>query len=69
MPGSPAIASAVAVGAAPAVAMGMTYVAMAESIGLVMENAAAAQQRGQIFGEAATVQVVAMIIEAGAKSL
>jgi hypothetical protein len=55
-----------AVGEAPSAAMGMTYVAMARTIGLVLENGAAAQQRGQVIGEAATVQVVLLIIAAGA---
>ena len=64
MPG--AVASpGLQIGQAPAAAMAMTYLAMAETIGLAMENAVAAQQRGQIIGEAATVQVVALIIAAG----
>ncbi|HEV2817025.1 MAG TPA: RebB family R body protein [Allosphingosinicella sp.] len=65
MPGAPVTASMLTVGLAPAAAMGMTYLAMANSIGLAMENAAAAQQRGQAIGEAATVQVVALIIAVG----
>lgn len=66
MPASPAPATLLNVGEAPATAMGMTYLAMATSIGLAMENAAAAQQRGQVIGEAALVQVLAMIIAKGA---
>ena len=64
MPGAVAI-SALQVSQAPAVAMAITYLAMAETIGLAMENAVAAQQRGQIIGEAATIQVVALIVAAG----
>jgi hypothetical protein len=60
-------AALIAIGEAPSVAMGMTYVAMANSIGLAMDNAVAAQQRGQVMGEAATVQVLALIIAKGAK--
>jgi hypothetical protein len=66
MPASPGSAALLAIGEAPAVAMGMTYVANAASIGLAMENAVAAQQRGQVIGEAALVQVLAMIIAKGA---
>ena len=51
----------------PPLAMGMTYVAMAGSISLAMENAAAAEQRGQVIGEAATAQVLAMILAVGVK--
>jgi len=66
MPGTPAPAVLLAIGEAPSIAMGMTYVAMANSIGLEMENAVAAQQRGQVIGEAALVQVLALIIAKGA---
>ena len=67
MAGAPALVSAAAIAEAPGVAMGMTYVANADSIGLVMENAAAAQQRGQVVAGVATTITVAMIIAAGAK--
>jgi hypothetical protein len=67
MPQSAGSAALIAIGEAPSVAMGMTYVAMANSIGLAMDNAVAAQQRGQVMGEAATVQVLALIIAKGAK--
>jgi hypothetical protein len=50
---------------APSVAMGMTYVAMADSIGLEMANAVASQQRGQVVAGAALVQVLTLIIAAG----
>ena len=53
------------VGMAPAVAMDMTYLAMAGSLGLAMQNAAANQQRGQVISTAATAQVVALIIVKG----
>lgn len=66
MPGALATASMLDLGLAPATAMGMTYVAMAGTVALAMENAVAAEQRGQVIGEAATVQVVALIIAAGA---
>ena len=66
MPASPAPATLLAIGEAPATAMGMTYIAMAMSLGLAMENAVAAQQRGQVIGEAALVQVLALIIAKGA---
>lgn len=62
----PALASTLAIGEAPAAAMAMTYVAMADSIALAMQNAVSAQQRGQLIAGAATTQVVAMIIAAGA---
>jgi hypothetical protein len=65
MPGAPVTASMLTIGAAPSAAMAMTYVAMADSIGLAMANAAAAQQRGQIIGLTATTEVVAIIIAAG----
>lgn len=65
MPAAPVNTSVLTIGEAPSAAMGMTYLAMADSIGLAMENAVAAQQRGQVIGEAATVQVVALIIAVG----
>ncbi|MDR3419516.1 MAG: RebB family R body protein [Nevskia sp.] len=74
MPASAAIAglaqavdagSIATVGMAPALAMGMTYVVMADSIGLAMENAVANQQRGQVLADAALAQVLALIIAKG----
>lgn len=50
----------------PAVAMGMTYMAMADSIALVMGNAAANQQRGQLIAQAAVTQALALILAKGA---
>ena len=61
----PALVGAVTIAEAPAAAMAFTYLASAGSIGLAMENAVAAQQRGQVVAGAATTQVVAMIIAAG----
>ena len=58
--------NAIDIGLAPSVAMGMTYVAMADSIGLAMANAVANQQRGQVVAGAAVTQVVALIIAVGA---
>lgn len=50
----------------PATAMGMTYMAMADSIALVMSNAAANQQRGQLIAQAATTQALVLILTKGA---
>jgi hypothetical protein len=61
-------ATTLTLGEAPATAMGMTYLAMAGTIAVAMENAVAAQQRGQVISEAATVQVLALIVAAGAAS-
>jgi hypothetical protein len=66
MPGLPVDATTVAVGEAPSLAMAMTYVAMAGTIAHAMENAVAAQQRGQMIGEAATVIVLTKILAAAA---
>ncbi len=60
------VSSSLAIGEAPAAAMAMTYLAMGDSIALAMQNAVSAQQRGQLIAGAATTQVVAMIIAAGA---
>ena len=63
---TPAVPVVIGVGEAPSVAMGMTYLAMGQSVGHLMGNAVAAQQRGQLIGETATVQAVAMILAKGA---
>lgn len=68
MAGEAASGSALVLGQAPALAMGMTYVAMADSLGLAMENAVASQQRGQVLAGAALAQVLALIITKGAGS-
>lgn len=62
---SVAASSALALGQAPASAMGLCYQAMAHSIGLAMENAVAQQQRGQVIAGAAVTQVLALIITKG----
>ncbi|AOJ03185.1 RebB family R body protein [Burkholderia sp. BDU5] len=58
---------ALAVGQTAAVAMAMTYLAMADSIGIAMSNAVANQQRGQVIADAATTQVLALIIAKGSQ--
>jgi F0F1-type ATP synthase membrane subunit a len=57
---SPGLSS---VASSPAVAMGLTYIAMANSLGLAMQNAVATQQRAQITASAATTIVMAKIIQ------
>jgi hypothetical protein len=49
---------------APAAAMSMTYVVMANSIGLAMQNASANQQRGHLISQAALAEVLGMILAA-----
>lgn len=66
MPGAPGTISLLTIGEAPAAAMAMTYIAMGRTMALAMENAVAAQQRGQVIGETATVQALAMVIAGGA---
>jgi hypothetical protein len=56
------------IGLAPSVAMGMTYMATAHSLGLAMANATASQQRGQTVADAALGQVLALIISAPART-
>jgi len=51
--------------AAPAAAMSMTYVVMANSIGMAMQNASANQQRGQVLAQAALAEVLGMILVSG----
>ncbi len=53
-------------GMAPQTAMAMTYVATANSVALVMSNAASAQQRGQVIAGAALSKVIVQILAAGA---
>jgi hypothetical protein len=60
--------AALTIGTAPSLAMGMTYVSMAQSIAEVMANAAVAQKNMQTIATAATVVVDALIIKAGASS-
>lgn len=49
-------------GMAPQTAMAMALVAAAGPIGLVMTNAASAQQRGQVVAGAATAKVLVRIL-------
>lgn len=49
-------------------AMGMTYLAMADSISLAMQNAVSNQQRGQVTATAAVTQTLVLIIKLGANS-
>jgi hypothetical protein len=50
----------------PSFAMSATYLAMADSLGLAMQNAVANQQRGQVTAGASLAQVLALIIQKGA---
>ena len=63
--GSVAANTAIPLGLTPSLAMDMTYVAMADSIGLAMQNAIANQQRAQVITEAALAQVLTLIITKG----
>lgn len=49
-------------------AMGMTYLAMADSISLAMQNAVSNQQRAQVTAAAAVTQTLVLIIKLGAHS-
>ena len=49
-------------------AMGMTYLAMADSMSLSMQNAVANQQRGQATASAAVCQTLVLIIKLGGNS-
>ena len=72
MAGSPSGVSSVTalnVGLAPSVAMGMTYVAMADSMGIAMANAVSNQQRCQVVAGAVLTQVLTLIIVAGSITL
>lgn len=63
--GSVAANTAIPLGLTPSLAMDMTYVAMADSVGLAMQNAVANQQRAQVITEAALAQVLTLIITKG----
>ena len=58
--------AALSLAQAPAMAMGMTYLAMADSISLAMQNAVSNQQRGQVTAAAAVTQTLVLIIKLGA---
>jgi len=49
-------------GEAPAMAMGTIYQALASSVGMMMANAAQAQQQANIVSQAATAASVAVIL-------
>jgi hypothetical protein len=53
------------IGMAPSAAMAMAYVVMADSIGLVMQNAASHQQNTQVLGLAAMTKVLQEIVIKG----
>ncbi|MBK3778167.1 hypothetical protein GAY31_29320 [Azospirillum brasilense] len=63
--GSVAANTAIPLGLTPSLAMDMTSVAMADSLGLAMQNAVANQQRAQVITEAALAQVLTLIITKG----
>jgi hypothetical protein len=52
-------------GPAAAVAMGLTYLAMAQSIGMVMANAVTAERGMQRIAEASVVATCAAIVKKG----
>lgn len=56
----------VAVGTAPSAAMAMTYLMMADSLGMVMQNAASHQQQMQVLAMAAMAKVLQEIVIQGA---
>ncbi|HEL2977223.1 TPA: RebB family R body protein [Stenotrophomonas maltophilia] len=75
MPASPATGylpdtanagSGLAIALAPSFAMSATYLAMADSLALAMQNAVANQQRGQVTAGASLAQALALIIQKGA---
>ncbi len=53
---------------APSFAMSMTYITMADSIGIQMENATSNQQGMQITTNAAVAQICTLIIAKGASA-
>jgi hypothetical protein len=53
------------IGLAPSTAMAMTYLIMADSLGLVMQNAASHQQHSQVLGTAAMAKVLQEIVIQG----
>ncbi len=50
----------------PALSMDLTYLSMADSIGIAMHNAVNSQHNAQIIGTTATTQVCALIISCAA---
>jgi|GEM_PF-3233698 len=57
--------TAIAVGSAAAVSMGMTYIVMARTIGKIMENATTTEHQMQVVAAAVTTKVTALIVEKG----
>lgn len=60
-----AAADLASIGLAPPAAIAMTYLSMADSLGLIIQNATAHQQRMQALGTAATAQVLVALVAAG----
>lgn len=54
-------------GDSPAIAMGNMFQVSAQAFGIMMQNAAAAQQQANVAAQAATVQGVAMLYALNAK--
>ncbi len=61
-------ADALDIGIAPSMSMSMTYTVMAQTMGMVMHNGAAAQHGMQQIAEASTAVTCALIIAKGAAS-
>lgn len=62
---NPALTGLMTVGTAPSFSMGLVYVAMSDSIGRVMGNAATAQMHGQRVSTAGTTMACVQILEKG----
>ena len=60
------VANTTSIAQGPALSMDLTSLAMADSIGLSMQNTVTNQHNSQIIGIAATTQVCALIIAVGA---
>lgn len=63
---APTESLAMNVGAAAPVSMGMTYMAMADSISILMNNAVGAEKFSQIIQNTSVTQCCALIIAIGA---
>lgn len=59
-------ANVVAIAAAPAEAMAMTYAAMADSIGLAMQNATATQRNMQVVANSSVAVCCALMVKQAA---
>jgi len=60
--------TALNIGAAPSLAMGMTYIAMADSVAHLMSNAVSAEKFSQVIQNANVTQCCALILPVGAVS-